>query len=128
MKERESEKRPGLFTRIIAAIKGETIEEITLMDVSNVPTKECFLVRQINEESESMAEALGIGEERFQELQKICHAAYVTTHKLSAALAMASESVKHANELVMVGYLLGDIRHKSNHPLAAILGGMRRDH
>jgi hypothetical protein len=39
---------------------------------------------------------------------------------------MASASVKHANELVMLGYLLGDIRHRTNDPIAAIMGGMRR--
>lgn len=127
MKQNELEERPGLFKRIIAAIKGETIEEITLMDVSDVPVKDYLRVKQVNEDSESMTEALGINKDRFQELQKICYAAYVTTRKLSAAMSVASFSVKHANELVMVGYLIGDIHNKINHPLAEIFRGMRRE-
>jgi hypothetical protein len=122
----ESEKRPNLIQRVIAAIKGESIEEFTFLDVSDIQPKDYLRVHQVSDDSDSLAEALGISPERFQELQKIAHAAYVSTNKLSAAMAVGSESVKHANELAMLGYLLGDIRERSNHPLISILGGMRK--
>lgn len=126
MKSKESEERPNVFVRVLAAIKGESIEEITLIDVSDVKPQEYLRVHQLNDDSDNLPESLGIGPERFKELQKIAHAAYVSTNKLSASMDMASQSAKHANELVMLGYLLGDIREKSNHPLISILGGMRK--
>jgi hypothetical protein len=99
---------------------------IHVMDLTAVEPKDYLKVQQINDSTESMAEALGITEDRGQQLADAAVKAYRTTSKFSSALEVLSVECKHANELAYAVYLLADIRQHHQNPIAMLLGGMRR--
>lgn len=72
-------------------------------------------VRVIEEESPDLAEALGITEDRLEELTaklKISMEEENTT--ISDTFASFNGTVKHANELIYVGFMIGQIVGKAN--------------
>jgi len=104
---------------------------LQVMDLKEIEPKDYLKILQIDDETESMAEALGITEDRHHELAKAAVTAYKGTHKFSAAMEMASMEAKHANELGYLVFLLGDIRANMQNPMGGIikmiLGRSRED-
>lgn len=92
-----------------------------MMDVSKIDPAKYLHVDPINPEAGHMHDALGITEERKEELQKLAKEAYFTTDKFTAAAERGSLSCKHANELMFMVFLLSDIRSNIQDPLSRIL-------
>jgi hypothetical protein len=101
--------------------KSKPRRPLMVMDLKEIAPKDYLKITQIDDETDSMAEALGITEERHKQLADAAVAAYKATHKFSAAMEMASRECKHANELGYTMYLLGDIRAHVQNPLGGIM-------
>lgn len=109
-------------TKKKAPVKRAKKAPITVMDVSKVEETKHLQVECINPESDKIFEALGMTEERLDELESIAKKSFIATNKLTAAMAEASKFCKHANELAYVVYVIAEMRSQMNHPLVKILG------
>ncbi len=65
-----------------------------------------LIIRVIND-SDEIAQSLGITLERQDEIATLCNEADLKTERVTEMLEMVSPQLKHANELVLVGIILG---------------------
>lgn len=101
--------------------KSKPRRPLMIMDLKKIAPKDYLKVVQIDDETDSMPEALGITEERQKQLVDAAVAAYKGTHKFSAAMEMVSREAKHANELGYIVFVLTDIRAQNQNPLGGIM-------
>ncbi len=65
-----------------------------------------LLIRVIND-SDDISQSLGITEERQEQIATFCENADLKTEKVTEMLEIVSPQLKHANELVLVGIIIG---------------------
>jgi len=80
-------------------------------------------VVSINETSKNLAETLGITEERWDYLVDICKKKATAHENISTVFELCSKECKHANELVMIGFLVGR-NTAPNTSLSGLLGAI----
>ena len=64
--------------------------------------------------SGSLAEALGISEERAERLVHLIKHAWIDESRISGVIASVSKECTHANELAYVGLIVGRVNSQSN--------------
>jgi len=65
-----------------------------------------LIIRIIND-SDEIAPSLGITLERQDEIAELCNQADLKTERVTEMLEIVSPQLKHANELVLVGIIIG---------------------
>lgn len=96
-----------------------------------IEDKSCLLVKQIEDSDLSrMHTVLGITEERALELQSLLRDCYTKTDTVTDCIIMASKHLKHANELFIFSFMLGQftehIRGSSMGSLTELLKQLRK--
>jgi hypothetical protein len=92
--------------------------------VTNEPGK-CLIVIEVEKETSSIYTALGMSEERADELEKICHQTFHRNSNIVATIAEVSTHCLHANELYFVSFILTTIHAGHRNPagiIQALLG------
>lgn len=85
-----------------------------------------FLVREINPNSSSLTEALGISDDRGQELvKKIVHT-MLDHPKITNVIAHCSRFCNHPNELAFMAFIVGKMTESTKNPIDELFGRIGR--
>ena len=79
----------------------------------------------INDESEDLANSLGIIDKRSSEIGDICFKSFKKNNCLSKTLVEVSSKINHQNELVFATMIIGKLHHRSNNPILDIFSSLR---
>lgn len=93
--------------------------------VTNEPGK-CLTVIEVETETESVITALGLTEERAEELEVMCKRTFYKHSNIVATMAEASTHCKHANELYFVSMILTIIHRQHKEPGSILEALLRR--
>lgn len=117
-----------LFNYLFGGRRQERSISKQLDNILAEPTKEqlnLLHVIEVDPDSDSLGEALGVTKERFDQLGKMCKVALLQNERRSATYVEISKNVKHANELVLCIMLVNQIDDQAN-PLHMLMDMMRR--
>lgn len=95
--------------------------------VTNEPGK-CLIVIEVETKTRSIITALGMTEERAEELERMCQQTFHKHSNIVSTMAEASTHCLHANELYFVSMILTTIHDKQRNVggiLGALLSGRR---
>jgi len=86
-----------------------------------------LVVIEIEKETGSLTEGLGVSPERANHLSKLTHEVFHKSDNIVEVLATVSKECVHANELFFVSHVTANLQ-RDNHPprfIQAILGGRK---
>lgn len=86
-------------------------------------------VKEISEEGECLHEGLGMTVKRCDELNEICHKAFMSEENIIASMEVISKECKHANELFFCSYMIVKSHLRNNEdadPILALLKNIMR--
>lgn len=85
-----------------------------------------LLVKEINPGSSSLTEALGISDDRGQELVKKVVHAMLDHPKITNVIAHCSRFCNHANELAFMVFVIGRMTESTKSPMDELFGRIGR--
>jgi len=84
-----------------------------------------FKVKIVNDDTNDLAESLGILETKSKELLDICLTNYKKHNCFAETISKTSEEVNHQNELVFVALMLGKIHAKQSYSVSEMLQSLK---
>jgi len=79
----------------------------------------------INDESEDLANSLGIIDKRSSEIGDMCFKSFKENDCLSKILVEVSSKINHQNELVFATMIIGKLHHKASNPIMDMFSSLR---
>ena len=85
-----------------------------------------FKLIHIDEKATSLTEALGISQEKANQLGEACEKAFVTSRDTVEAMNKVGELCVHLNEFFFCSTVINKMQMKSQDPIMGILGAFSR--
>jgi hypothetical protein len=80
-----------------------------------------FKLAIVDETSSSLIEALGMSQERAQELGTKIRKVFVVSEKITQAADIVTADCRHENELLFCYYYIAKLQDQMNNPIEALL-------